>query len=54
MIKKEYQKPTMKVVLLRHRTQLMAGSPLGNVSTHGVDPGDEFTIDNTPGTTWGR
>lgn len=25
-MKKEYQKPTMKVVLLRHRTMLLAGS----------------------------
>ena len=26
MIKKDYQKPTMKVVLLQHRTMLLSGS----------------------------
>lgn len=26
-MKKEYQAPTMKVVVLRHRSTLMAGSP---------------------------
>lgn len=26
MIKKDYQKPTMKVVELQHRTQILAGS----------------------------
>lgn len=27
MIKKEYQKPTMKMVQLQHHAQILAGSP---------------------------
>ena len=56
-MKKEYMKPTVKVVLLQHRTMILAGSgggPLGSVNTKGVDDGDELFIDDTPGTTWGR
>ena len=56
-MKKEYMKPEQRVVQLQQRTMILAGSgggPLGSVNTQGVDDGDEFTIDNTPGTTWGR
>ena len=51
MIKKEYQKPTMKVVLLRHRTMLQTGSPVGLTSTNLED---DFVIEDTPGSSWGR
>ena len=54
-MKKEYMKPEQRVVELRHRTQLLTGSGLGrSVTTQGVDEGDEFTIDNTPSSVWGR
>ena len=46
MKRKDYQKPTMKVVILQHRTQLLAGS----VEASGLndpndynDGGDPFT-----------
>ena len=29
MKQKDYQKPTMKVVKMRHRSQILAGSPQG-------------------------
>ena len=41
MIKKLYEKPTMKVVLLQHRAQLLAGS-------NGVDPLSPFAPGNDP------
>ena len=54
-MKKEYMKPEQRVVVLRHRTHLLSGSGLGrSVTTQGVDEGDEFTIDNTPSSDWGR
>jgi hypothetical protein len=56
MIKKEYQKPTMKVVQLQQRTMILAGSG-GLRSVHNTgfdDTEDEFGISDTPGTTWGR
>ena len=46
MIKKEYMKPAMKVVLLQHRTMLLAGS-LSSVSTTGLD--DDFVYDKIGG-----
>ena len=52
MIKKEYQKPTMKVVLLQHRTMILAGSLTG-ASTNMTDD-DDIDISGTPGSTWGR
>lgn len=36
MIKKEYQKPTVKVVKLQHQCQILAGS-LQSTSTTGLD-----------------
>jgi hypothetical protein len=32
MNRKDYQKPTMKVVLLQYRSHILAGSATGNVS----------------------
>ena len=54
-MKREYMKPTMKVVELQHQHQLLAGSPLDSVNT-GLDDGDDFTIDDTPAGDgfWGR
>ena len=55
MNKKEYQKPTMKVVELQHRTMLLSGSPLGSVQTSGFDDHeDNLDITDTPGSIWGR
>jgi hypothetical protein len=42
MKRKDYQKPTMKVVILQHRTQLLAGSGLNNPNDY-TDGGDPFT-----------
>lgn len=38
--KRLYEKPSMKVVLLKQRTMLLAGSPLGNPDNYpgGGDP----------------
>ena len=54
-MKREYMKPTMKVVELQHQHQLLAGSPLDSVNT-GLGDGDDFTIDDTPAGDgfWGR
>ena len=43
-MKKEYMKPTMRVVLLRHRTMLLTGSPVKSVQTSGTgwDEEDNF------------
>ena len=42
MKKKGYQKPTMRVVILQHRTMLLAGSGLNNPNDYN-DGGDPFT-----------
>ena len=54
-MKREYMKPTMKVVELQHQHQLLAGSPLDSVDT-GLGEEDDFTIDDTPAGNgfWGR
>ena len=39
MIKKEYQKPAMRVVELQHRSMILAGS-VTSVSTTGLDDDD--------------
>ena len=54
-MKREYMKPTMKVVELQHQHQLLAGSITG-VQTTGLGDGDGFTIDDTPAGDgfWGR
>jgi hypothetical protein len=36
MKRKDYQRPTMKVVELRHRTQLLTGSVQANRSSYGT------------------
>ena len=33
MTRKDYERPTMKVVELRHRTMLLSGSPVGTKSS---------------------
>jgi len=54
-MKREYMKPTMKVVELQHQHQLLAGSPLDSVDT-GLGDGDDFTIEDPPAGDgfWGR
>jgi hypothetical protein len=54
-MKREYLKPTMKVVELQHQHQLLAGS-ITDVKTTGLGDGDDFTIDDTPAGDdfWGR
>ena len=42
MKKKIYQKPTMQVVKLQQRAQLLAGSPVGN---GGSMPGGESAVE---------
>lgn len=42
MKKKGYQKPTMRVVILQQRTQLLAGSGLNDPNDYN-DGGDPFT-----------
>ena len=55
MIKKEYMKPTMKVVQLQHRTMILAGSGLRSVQNTGFDDTeDELGISDTPSSSWGR
>ena len=45
MKRKDYQKPTMRVVKLQHRTCMLTGSPLTSTS---------IDISDTPGSIWGR
>ena len=52
-MKREYMKPTMKVVELQHQHQLLAGSPLDSVDIN-LDEEDDFEIDDTPQDIWGR
>lgn len=54
-MKREYMKPTMKVVELQHQHQLLAES-ITVVQTIGLDDGDDFAIDDTPAGDgfWGR
>lgn len=56
-MKKEYMKPTMRVVELHHKCQILAGSGgLGSVQTTGLDDGDGLDIDDEEVGTgfWGR
>ena len=55
-MKKKYMKPEQRVVVLQHRTMILAGSGgLRSVQNTGFDdPDDELGITDTPGTTWGR
>ena len=54
-MKREYMKPTMKVVELQHQHQLLAGSPLNSVDT-GLGEEENFEIEDTPAGDgfWGR
>ena len=54
-MKREYMKPTMKVVELQHQHQLLTGSPLDSVDIN-LDEEDDFEIDDTPAGDgfWGR
>ena len=47
MIKKEYMKPTVKVVQLQHRTMLLSGSPVRSVNAG--DTGIEIEDDEPAG-----
>ena len=52
MKRKDYQKPTMKVVELQHRHQILAGSlteTTTNLGEDDIDIGEE-----TPENFWGR
>ena len=53
MIKKEYMKPEMQTVELKHKSQILAGS-VTSVTTTGLDMGDELVLppDGLPGTPW--
>ena len=56
-MKREYMKPTMRVVELQHKFQILAGSGgLRGVNTTGLNGGDEIDIDDTPvgDGFWGR
>ena len=53
-MKKEYMKPEQRVVVLRHRTMLLSGSgPVGFTSTN-LSSEDDFEIEDTPNSDWGR
>ena len=43
MKRKNYERPTMQVVELQHRTMLLAGSPLNNPDDY-PDGGDPFNF----------
>ena len=46
-MKRKYDKPTVKVVELQHRTMLLSGSPLTTTSSN-LDADDDFEIEDTP------
>ena len=48
MIKKEYIKPTMRVVKLQHQSHILAGS-LRSVKSSGLDSEDDFEYDKNGG-----
>ena len=53
MIKKEYMKPEMQTVELKHKCQILAGS-VTSVTTTGLDVENELVLppDGLPGTPW--
>lgn len=53
-MKKTYLKPTMQIVMLRQRSQLLNSSPIDDVQTTGLDPDDEFSVSDEPGSGWSR
>ena len=52
MKRKDYMKPTMRVVMLQHRHQILAGS-IQSTSTN-LSSEDDIVISDTPGSGWGR
>ena len=54
-MKREYMKPTMKVVELQHQHQLLAES-ITDLQTTGLGEEDDFEIEDTPAGDgfWGR
>ena len=52
MKRKDYMKPTMRVVMLQHRHQILAGS-IQSTSTN-LSEEDAIDISDTPSSIWGR
>ena len=50
--KQEYMKPTMTVVEVGIRQQILAGSVTG-IQTTGLDDGEEIKYDGGSGSAWG-
>ena len=48
MIKKEYMKPTMRVVKVQHQSHILAGS-LQSVKSSGLDKEDDLLYDDFDG-----
>jgi len=48
MIKKEYMKPTMRVVKVQHQSHILAGS-LRSVKSTGLDDEDDLQYDDVEG-----
>ena len=48
MIKKEYMKPTMRVVKVQHQSHILAGS-LRSVKSSGLDDEDDLQYDDLEG-----
>ncbi|MBQ8065107.1 MAG: hypothetical protein IJ144_01515 [Prevotella sp.] len=48
MIKKEYMKPTMRVVKVQHQSHILAGS-LRSVKSSGLDDEDDLLYDDLEG-----
>ena len=48
MIKKEYMKPTMRVVKVQHQSHILAGS-LRSVKSSGLDDEDDLQYDDFEG-----
>ena len=44
-MKKNYQKPSMKVVQLQHRSQLLIASPAGRATSVGGNVFEDFSSD---------
>ena len=54
MIKKNYMKPTMKVVEIKYQSHILAGSGK-SVKTSGLDDEDDLLLDDSgsdPGNAW--
>ena len=52
MIKKEYQKPTMRIVQLQYRHQILVGSYAGIQSSNSVDDDDPIYDSSSGGSIW--